>query len=111
VVVDERRVALRIARRAWRLRALVGAREPVLLVVEVLALVAGAAVVDGGEDVVGGADVAEVGILGDVAEAVIREGLRGLLARRRLALEEQAVALDELRVDLAVVLVSGEGLS
>jgi hypothetical protein len=35
----------------------------------------------------------------------------GLLARRRLALEEQAVALDELRVDLAVVLVSGEGLS
>src|SRR5262249_58129448 len=41
VVVDERRVALRIARRARHLRPLVGAGEAVLLAVEGLALVAG----------------------------------------------------------------------
>jgi len=42
MVVDERRVALGVARRAWRLRSLVGAGEPVFLVEQVLALVAGA---------------------------------------------------------------------
>src|SRR5215470_8356378 len=42
MVVDALRIALRIARRARRLRTLVGAGQPVLLVVEVLALVAGA---------------------------------------------------------------------
>src|SRR5499427_10301811 len=42
VVVDERRVALCIARRRRRLRPLVGAGHPVLLVVEILALVTGA---------------------------------------------------------------------
>src|SRR5215467_2769001 len=42
LVVDELGLALGVARRAWRLRSLVGAGEPVLLVVKVLALVAGA---------------------------------------------------------------------
>ena len=42
MVVDEFGRALGGARRAWRLRSLVGAGQPVLLVVKVLALVAGA---------------------------------------------------------------------
>jgi len=85
MVVDEFGRALGGARRAWRLRSLVGAGQPVLLVVKVLALVAGA----GAER----PDLVAVGVVADGEGADRHRPVRMRSSGRRIAVGEVVARL------------------
>jgi len=92
VVVDELRRALRTARRARRLWAHVGAGETVLLVVQVVALGAGA----GSER----PDLVAVGVVGDGEPADGDRPVGMRRSRRRVAV---GVVVGDLRIDRGVL--------
>ncbi len=85
VVVDELGLALRVARWARRLRSLVGAGKPVLLVVEVLALVAGAGAERPG--------LVAVGVVADGEGADGRRRMRTRRSWRRIAVGKVIVGI------------------
>src|SRR5262249_22159480 len=83
LVVDEFGLALGVARRAWRLRSLVGAGEPVVLIIKVLALVAGAGAERPG--------LVAVGIVADGKRADRGRCVRTRRSRVRMAVGESVV--------------------
>ena len=85
-------LALGVARGAWRLRPLIGAGEPVLLVIKVLALVAGAGAERPG--------LVAVGIVADGERADRRRCVGTRRSGRRIAVGK---VVGRLRIDRAVL--------